>query len=212
MTNLARMWIPGALGYRVVRSVWLLGLLALLAIPLAALAQQQEWTKIDCASSDAHLMPPPGIHADCFRGPFKQPMGQVYACRLLNYSFGVPAAGTEPRFFARATYPRKEGKGCSVILEPNDNPQHLHKFVEAEATNWSPSQTVGDIQLMFFDAKNQKREDKCATFIKLGPVAGRAGQGHLFKILGFLCKAPGQPLDTAAVVALVNAIRINTED
>ena len=212
MTNLVRMRMPGVLGHRAVLPVWLLGLLAFLVFPLAALAQQQEWTKIDCASSDAHLKPPPGIHAECFQGPFKQPMGQVYACRLSNFSFGVPAAGTEPRIFARATFPRRQGKTCSVILEQNDNPQHVHKFVEAEATNWSPSQTVGDIQLMFFDAKNQKREGKCATFIKLGPVAGRAGQGYQFKILGFLCKAPGQPLDAAAAVALVNAIRIDTEN
>jgi hypothetical protein len=43
---------------------------------------------------------------------------------------------------------------------------------------------------MFLDARNQKREGKCVSFIKLGPAAGRAGQGHLFRMEGFLCKAP----------------------
>jgi len=212
MTNLVRVSMPGALGYRAVLPV-LLGLLALLAFASLASAQEEGWTKVDCAGPDAHLTPPSGVRADCYLGPFKQSMGQVYACRFSRYAFGVPAEGTEPRFYARATYPKREGKSCAVILEATDNLQHVHKFVEAEATNWSPIQTVGsDIQLMFFDAKNQKREGKCASFIKLGPVAGRAGQGHLFKILGFLCKAPGQPLDAAAAAALVNGIRIDTQD
>ena len=177
--------------------------------------QQQEWTKVDCAGSDAHLTPPSGVRADCYVGPFKQSMGQVYACRLSNYSFGVPTEGTEPRFYARATFPKKEGKNCAVILEktPTDVMQHVHKFVDAQATNWSPMQTVGgDIQLMLFDAKNQKREGKCASFIKLGPAAGKQGYGHLFVMMGFLCKAPGQPLDAGAAAALVNGIRINVED
>ena len=210
MTNLIRASMPRVLGHRVVVPA-LLGLLALLAFASRAPAQEEGWTKVDCATS--HLTPPSGVRADCSVGPFKQAMGQVYACRFSRYAFGVPAEGTEPRFYARGTYPKREGKNCAVIVEATDNLQHLHKFVEAEATNWSPIQTVGsDIQLMFFDAKNQKREGKCASFIKLGPVAGRAGQGHQFKILGFLCKAPGQPLDAAAVAALVNGIRINIED
>jgi len=211
MTNLIRVSMPRALRHRVVVPA-LLGLMALLAFASRAPAQEQEWTKIDCASSDAHLTPPSGVRADCYLGPFKQSMGQVYACRFSRYAFGVPAEGTEPRFWARANYPKREGKNCAVIVEPTDNLQHVHKFVEAEATNWSPIQTVGDIQLMFFDAKNQKREGKCASFLKLGPVAGRAGQGHQFKILGFLCKAPGQPLDATAAAAIVNGIRINIED
>ena len=210
MTKLIRVSMPRAFGHSIVVPA-LLGLLALLAFASRAPAQEEGWTKVDCATS--HLTPPSGVRADCYVGPFKQSMGQVYACRLSSYAFGVPAEGTEPRFYARGTYPKREGKNCAVIVEATDNLQHLHKFVEAEATNWSPIQTVGsDIQLMFFDAKNQKREGECASFIKLGPVAGRAGQGHQFKILGFLCKAPGQPLDAAAVAALVNGIRINIED
>jgi hypothetical protein len=212
MTKLIRVSMPRAFGHSIVVPA-LLGLLALLAFASRAPAQEQEWTKVDCASSDAHLTPPSGVRADCSVGPFKQAMGQVYACRFSRYAFGVPAEATEPRFWARANYPKKGGKNCAVIVEPTDNLQHVHKFVEAEATNWSPIQTVGsDIQLMFFDAKNQKREGKCASFIKLGPVAGRAGKGYQFKILGFLCKAPGQPLDAAAVAAIVNGIRINIED
>jgi hypothetical protein len=214
MTNLIRVSMPRALAHRVVVPA-LLGLLALLAFASRAPAQEQEWTKVDCASSDAHLTPPSGVRADCYRGPFKQSMGQVYACRLSNYAFGVSAEGTEPRFYARVQFPKREGKNCSVILErtPTDAMQHVRKFVEAEATNWSPIQSVGsDIQLMFFDAKNQKREGKCASFIKLGPVAGRAGQGHLFTMEGFLCKAPGQPLDAATAAALVNGIHINVQD
>src|ERR1700747_860278 len=209
MTKLIRVSMPRAFAPSVCVP-WLRGLLPLLAFPSRAPAQEEGWTKIDCANT--HLTPPSGVRADCFLGPFKQSMGQVYACRFSRYTFGVPAEGTEPRFWARGTYPKREGKNCAVIVEATDNLQHVHKFVEAEATNWSPIQTVGDIQLMFFDAKNQKREGKCASFIKLGPVAGRAGQGHQFKILGFLCKAPGQPLDAAAAAAIVNGIRINMED
>ncbi|HKF72517.1 MAG TPA: hypothetical protein VKB68_12250 [Stellaceae bacterium] len=211
MTNYVRVSMPNALRYRMVVPL-LLALLALLAFASRGSAQEQGWTKVDCAGSDAHLTPPSGVHADCYVGPFQQSMGQVYACRLSRYSFGVPAEAKEPHFYARASYPKREGKKCSVILEPADSLQHVHKFVELEATNWSPTQTVGDIQLMFFDAKNQKREGKCASFTKLGPAAGRAGQGYLFKIVGFLCKGPGQPLDAAAAAALVNGIRINVED
>jgi len=210
MTKLIRVSMPRAFGHRIVVPA-LLGLLALLALTGRADAQEQDWTKIDCATT--HLTPPSGVRADCYLGAFKQAMGQVYACRLSRYAFGVPAEGTEPRFYARANYPKREGKNCAVIVEASDDLQRFHKFVVAEATNWSPIQTVGnDIQLRFFDAKNQKREGKCASFLKLGPVAGRAGEGHQFKILGFLCKAPGQPLDAAAVAALVNGIRINIED
>jgi hypothetical protein len=90
--------------------------------------------------------------------------------------------------------------------------RHVHKFVENEAMHWSAMQAAGDdINLMFFDAKNQKRDGKCFTFIKLGPAAGYSGKGHLFTMIGFFCKAPGQPIDAAAAAALVNAIQVKTE-
>jgi hypothetical protein len=185
--------------------------LAALGAPPAR-AQQEDWTKIDCAGSA--IVPPPGFKANCFEGPFTQTGGQNYACRLSNVSFGFFAEGTEPRFYTRARYPKKSGKVCATIAfqEPVNAMQHVHKFVENEATNWSAMQPAGsDISLMFFDAKNQKRDAKCFTFIKLGPPAGHAGQGRLFTMIGFFCKAPGQPLDAATAAALVNQIQVKTE-
>jgi hypothetical protein len=172
---------------------------------------QESWTKIDCASADAHLLPPAGVQANCFQGPFTQPKDQTYSCRLFNYSIGFPPDGTEPRFHVVARYPNKGGKVCAVIPfpDPVNAMQHVHKFVENGATNWSAMQPVGDdIQVMFFDAKNQKRDGKCFTFIKLGPSAGYAGKGHLFSMIGFFCKAPGQSLDATMAAAMANAVQL----
>lgn len=184
----------------------------LLAAAHAGAQEQSEWKKIDCASEDAHLVPPSGVQADCFEGPFSQVTGQ-YDCRLSNYSFGYPAEGTEPRSYARLRYPKKGGKSCATMLftDPVKAMRHEHKFVESDATHWSQMQSIGsDVQVMFFDAKNQKRDGKCFTFTKYGPPAGRAGQGRSFTMIGFFCKAPGQPLDTAAAAAMVSAIKLKT--
>jgi hypothetical protein len=161
--------------------------------------QQEEWAK---------------IKANCFQGPFKQVRGQTYACRFSNVSFGFLPDATDPRFFVRASYPKRSGKVCATIPfpDPTNAMQHVHKFVESEGTNWSGMQAIGsDINVMFFDTKNQKRDGKCFTFIKLGPMAGRAGEGHLFTMIGFFCKAPGQPLDTNAAASMINAVKLNTD-
>jgi hypothetical protein len=176
-----------------------------------ALAQEQS-TKIDCAG--ASLIPPPGFNANCFEGPFTQVGGQSYACRLSNVSFGFKPEGTDPRFHVRARYPKKGGKVCATLPfeNPEDAMQHVHKLVENDAMHWSAMQAAApDINVMFFDAKDQKVNGKCFTFIKLGPSAGYSGKGHLFTMIGFFCKAPGQPLDAAAAVALVNAVQLKTE-
>lgn len=193
------------------RSILLIAALGAMSLFGDLAIAQEEWTKVDCAG--ASLLPPPGINANCFEGPFSQVSGQ-YTCRVSNVSFGFPSDATEPRFFARARYPRKSGKVCATIPFPNPEEamRHVHKFVENEAMHWSAMQAMGnDINLMFFDAKNQKRDGKCFTFIKLGPIAGYSGKGHLFTMIGFFCKAPGQPLDAAAAAALVNAIQVKTE-
>lgn len=207
---------PRALPRPAVVRRWSL-LLASLAVLLLALerapaqeegATPEAWTKIDCAG--ASLQPPAGLKANCFEGPFAKVQGQ-YDCRLSDDSIGFPPEATDPRFYVRARYPKKSGKLCSTIgfKNPVGAMQHVHKFVENEATNWSDMQPVGsDINIMFFDAKNQKRDGKCFTFIKLGPAAGRAGEGHLFTMRGFFCKAPGQALDAAAAAALVNSLQL----
>jgi len=177
--------------------------------------EKQGWTKLDCASADAHLLPPAGLQADCYQGPFQQSQGQVYACRYSVYAFGFPADASEPRFYARAYYPRKGGQNCSATLldTPTNIMQHVHKFVDSDATHWSAIQSIGqDIQVMFFDAKNQKRDGKCFSFVKLGPAAGRAGEGHQFTMMGFFCRAPGQPLDANMAATMINGIRINIQD
>ena len=208
MTYMRRSWV-----WAIDRWPTLLILAFPLIFPSVAHGQQQDWTKIDCA--EAHLLPPQGMHAVCWRGPFKQSQGQVYACRFSEYAFAFQADAPEPHFYARAYYPKREGKNCSAILldTPTNLMQRVHKFVESNATNWSPIQSIGqDIQVMFFDAKNQKRDGKCFSFIKLGPQAGRAGEGHQFTMMGFFCKAPGQPLDANMAATMVNGIQINLQD
>jgi len=189
------------------------GLAMILLAAARAPAQEENtpesWTKIDCAG--ANLQPPPGLSGNCFQGPFTQPRGQNYSCRLFNYSFGFPPDASEPRFYVRAKYPNKGGKLCAVtpFADPAEAMQHVHKFVENGATNWSGMQPAGaDIEVMFFDAKNHTRDGKCFTFIKLGPAAGYSGKGHLFSLIGFFCKAPGQPLDTTIAGAMVNAVKL----
>jgi hypothetical protein len=177
--------------------------------------EKEESTKLDCASADAHLQPPPGMQGNCFQGAFAKTQGQDYSCRLFNYSIGFLPDGTEPRFHVVAKYPNKGGKVCAVIPFPNptDAMQHVHKFVENGAKNWSAMQAISDdINVMFFDAKNQTRDGKCFTFIKLGPVAGYSGKGHLYSLIGFFCKAPGQALDATAAAAMVNAVRLKTTE
>ena len=169
---------------------------------------QARLRELGCASPSAG-----GMQGNCFQGPLSKTQGQDYSCRLFNYAIGFPPAGTEPRFHVVAKYPNKGGKVCSVVPFPNPTNamQHVHKFVENGAKNWSEMQDIGDdINVMFFDAKNQTRDGKCFTFIKLGPAAGYSGKGHAFSLIGFFCKAPGQPLDAAAAVAMVNAVRLKT--
>ena len=42
-------------------------------------------------------------------------------------------------------------------------------------------------------------------------MAGHSGKGHLFTMIGFFCKAPGQPLDVTMAAAMVSAIQVKTE-
>ena len=204
------------------RTAWMPGQWCILSAAAGVLAistpvahpqqQPEEWTKVECAN--ASLLPPAGLKANCFEGPFTQPQGQNYSCRLSNDSFGVPAEAAEPSFYVRVKFPKRAGKVCATIPfpDPANAMQHVHKFVENQATNWSAMQAAGnDINVMFFDAKNQKREGKCFTFVKLGRVAGYSGKGHLFTMIGFFCKAPGQPLDATMAAAQVNAIQVKTE-
>ena len=181
---------------------------ALLTPAANAQQQQEEFTKIDCAG--ATLQPPPGLHANCLQGPFAKVLGQ-YDCRISDDAIVFLPDATDPRFYVRVRYPKVTSKNCSTIPFPNPTNamQHVHKFVENEATNWSAMQPVGnDINVMFFDAKNQKRDGKCFAFIKLGPMGGRAGEGHRFTMRGFFCKAPGQALDTNAAASMINAVQL----
>ncbi len=191
---------------------WLVAAMALGAISLFgghALAQDA-YTRVDCASADAHLLPPAGLQANCYQGPFEKTQG-VYDCRLANVTIGVPPDANAPSFFVRARYPSISSKLCATtgFTNPTGAMQHIHKFVESQATNWSALQPVGDdIQVMFFDAKNQTRNGKCFTFTKTGPGAGKTGAGHAYTFIGFFCKAPGQPLDATIASALVNGLQL----
>ena len=173
--------------------------------------QQEEFTKIDCAG--ATVQPPRGLQANCLQGPFAKVLGQ-YDCRLSDDAIGSLPDATEPRFYVRVRYPKVISKNCATIPFPDPiyAMRHVHKFVENEGTNWSAMQPVGnDINVMFFDAKNQKRDGKCFAFIKLGPMAGHAGAGHRFTMRGFFCKAPGQALDTNAAASMINAVQLKMD-
>ncbi|HTZ77726.1 MAG TPA: hypothetical protein VMC10_07455 [Stellaceae bacterium] len=189
----------------------ILGTLSFSVPPALAQPEQLEWTKVDCASSDAHLVPPPGYQGNCFEGELAHTQGQSYACRLFNYSFGFLGDGSGPHFYARVRYPNKGGKTCATLGFPNPTyaMQHVHKFVETQATNWSAAESAGaDMQLMFFDAKDQKRDGRCFAFTKNGPAAGFGGKGHLFTLIGFFCGRPGQDIDIAAASGIVQAIQL----
>lgn len=189
-------------------AVLVLGFAILGAAGRARAQDEAGFTKIDCAG--AILQPPPGFKANCFQGPFAKVLGQ-YDCRISDDTIGFLPDATEPRFYVRARYPKATSKSCGTMPFPNPTNamQHVHKFVENEGTNWSDMQSLGsDLNVMFFDARNQKRDGKCFTFIKLGPEAGRAGMGHRFTMRGFFCKAPGQPLDAATAAATVNAVQM----
>jgi hypothetical protein len=197
--HLGRAFVHGAVAA-------VLGLAALGANHAAA--QEEAWTKIDCAG--ATLQPPPGLKADCFQGPFAKVQGS-YDCRLSDDSFGFLPEATDPHFFVRVRYPKVTAKVCSAMAFPNPTQamQHVHKFVENEAKNWSEMQAIAsDINVMFFDAKNGKRDGKCFAFVKLGPSAGYSGKGYRFNMRGFFCAVPGQPLDAAKATAMVNSVQL----
>jgi hypothetical protein len=193
-------------------SLVIAGLAIILLAAGRAPAQEEKaaesWTRIDCAA--ATLQPPPGLKANCFQGPFAKVLGQ-YDCRISDDAIGFLPDATDPRFYVRVRYPKVTSKSCATMPFPNPTNamQHVHQFVQSEGTNWSGMQAIGDdINVMFFDAKNQKRDGKCFAFIKLGPMAGRAGEGHRFTMRGFFCKAPGQALDASMAAAMVNSVQL----
>ena len=168
--------------------------------------QEVEFTKIDCAA--AHLRPPPGMKANCFDGGFEKAQGN-YDCKLNNVSIGSPAEGTEPHFFTRARYPRVGTQGCVTMGFPNpaEALQHFHRFL-SQGTNWSDLETPRqDIQLRFFDVKAQPRDGRCFSFIKNGPTQTK-GKGYQFTLFGFFCKPPGQPVDAAAAITVIDAVEL----
>ena len=198
---------------RVVQVAYLMSTIVFLFFGAHALAQTRqappqevEWTKIDCAG--AHLLPPPGMKADCFDGGFEKAQGN-YDCKLNNVMIGTPAEGNGPHFNTRARYPRVGTQGCVTMGFPNaaEALQHFHRFL-AQAANWSDVQTPrNDIQLRFFDAKTRARDGRCFSFIKNGPTQTK-GKGYQFTLFGFFCKPPGQPVDAAAAIGLIDAIQL----
>jgi len=183
--------------------IMVLGSLWLAAAP----ADAETWSKVDCAGT--HLGAPAGIQADCYQAAPNA--GGTASCSILTYQIALPANVDEPHFFGELRQPASPK--CSVQLPrgPVEAMQHQSKFVNDEATNWSTMQALdADTNIMFFDAKNQKKEGKCFAFAKLGPsVVGTSG-GHAYWLVGYFCKRPGQPLDAAAANALIKAIQIKS--
>jgi len=188
-------------------------LIALLAGLAAAIlssdgARADEWTKVDCASADARVVPPAGIQADCYKGP--EDKGGSQNCTYFRYSASAPGGASEPRFYLQfRAAPNPQRCGLVFSRSPTEVMQHAAKFVEDEATNWSQLQSIdADTQAMFFDAKNQKREGKCFAFTKFGPLM--SATAHTYTLFGYFCKAPGQALDARAAVAMVAAIQLKS--
>jgi hypothetical protein len=188
-------------------------LISLLAVLAAAIlstggARADEWTKVDCASADAHVVPPAGIQADCYKGP--EDTGGSQNCRYFRYSASAPAGASEPRFYLQLrAAPNPERCGLVFSRPAADVMKHAAKFVEDEATNWSALQSIdADTQAMFFDAKNKKREGKCFAFTKLGAPMGTSGR--TYTLFGYFCKAPGQALDPGVAAAMVKGIQVKS--
>jgi hypothetical protein len=188
-------------------------LVALAIILAAALlsiggAKADEWTKIDCASADARVVPPAGLQADCYKGP--EDKGGSQSCTYFRYSASAPAGASEPRFYLQfRASPNPQRCGLVFSRSPAELMQHAAKFVEDEATNWSQLQPIdADTQAMFFDAKNQKREGKCFGFTKYGPLM--SSTARTYTLYGYFCKAPGQALDAAAAAAMVKGIQVKS--
>jgi hypothetical protein len=185
--------------------------LVLLGARLAQAQDEEGWTRIDCAG--ATLRPPPGLTANCFQGPFAKVQGP-YDCRLSDDSFGFLPDRTDPHFYVRMRYPKVTAKACSAMAFPDPGVamQHVHKFVEHQAKNWSELQAIGsDLSVMFFDVKSGTRDGKCFAFVKLGPSSGYSGKGYRFNMRGFFCAPPGQPLDAAKAAAMVSAVQVKLE-
>lgn len=183
----------------------LLGVLGLSTAPAPA----QAWTKIDC--SGGHVLAPAGLPAECYNGPEDTGgAGTAQACRYFKYSVTLPAnTGGKPRYWVQLR--QSPSAKCGLILSaaPATTIQHVARFVEDEGTNWSAVQALDvNTEAMFFDAKNQKREGRCFGFTKLGPLV--SATAHAYTLIGFFCKPPGQALDAAAALAMVNAIQIKS--
>jgi hypothetical protein len=188
----------------------LIALMVFLAAAVLSIggAKADEWTKIDCASADARVVPPAGIQADCYNGP--EDKGGSQNCTYFRYSASAPAGANEPRFYLQfRASPNPQRCGLVLSRSPTEVLQHAAKFVEDEATNWSALQSIdADTQAMFFDAKNQKREGKCFGFTKLGPLM--SATARTYTLFGYFCKAPGQALDAGAAAAMVKGIQIKS--
>jgi hypothetical protein len=180
----------------------LLGWMWLAAEP----AHAQAWTKIDCAG--AHVLVPAGIQADCFQGP--ENSGGSASCRYFEYSLTYPANPVLPRFYVRLRESQSPKCGLVFPTAPASVMQHAAKFVEDEGTNWSAVQALdADTNVMFFDAKNQKREGKCFTFTRLGPIMGTGG-ARAYTMFGYFCKPPGQALDASTAAAMIKALQVKS--
>lgn len=168
--------------------------------------QELQWTRVDCGS--AHLLAPTSMGPLCFEGGFERAQGN-YDCSLNNVAVGSDPDGSEPHFYARARYPRVGSQSCVTMGYPNaaDALQHVHRLL-GQASNWSDIESPrSDLQLRFFDLKTQRRDGRCVSFIKNGPSQTH-GKGYTFTMIGFFCKPPNQPLDTAAAIGMIDALQL----
>ena len=178
-----------------------------LALPLLltdkAHAQRQS---IDCASSALPM--PAGFSGECYSAN-ERGTGN-YGCSEINYEIGAVEGQKGPRFLSRL---RMATKGCAIVdNNPVETVKRLSAIPRTDAANWS-EQHKGDGSDVYwtFDRTSQNPNGKCFAYYRTGPpVVKSRTPGFYYTVVGFFCKAPGQPLDDAAVRSILSSVKVNS--
>lgn len=160
---------------------------------------------IDCASSALPM--PPGFSGEC-KSQNERGTGN-YGCSKIEYFFRAADAQPGPRFFSRVVMGTK---GCGMVI---NNPLDVLKQTAAVprmATNWSDvHKGDGTDEYWTFDGSDPKQNGKCFAYHRNGPQTTKSKTvAYDYVVIGFFCKAPGQPLDDAAVRAILKSVQVNS--
>jgi len=179
---------------------------AMLMLPAPSARAQQAQT-IDCASSALPM--PTGFSGEC--KTWNERGTGNYGCSKINYLIRAADAQPGPRFFSRVVMGTK---GCGMVInDPLDTLKKDAAVPRTDATNWS-DQRKGDGTDVYwtFDSVAQKQNGKCFAYHRNGPtLTAKSGTlSYYYVVIGFFCKAPGQPLDDAGVRAILKTVQVNS--